>query len=98
MHSGANVAQFGETIAGGVGIAGYVLGGGIGWLSRREGFASSHVRSFEVVTADGTEQTIDPEREPDLFWALRGGGGGQAIVTSFEIDLLELGEAFAGSV
>jgi FAD binding domain len=85
-------------MSGGVGIAGYVLGGGIGWLSRGAGFASTHVRSFEVVTADGTERTVDPEHEPDLFWALRGGGGGQAIVTSFELDLLELTDAFAGSL
>jgi hypothetical protein len=85
-------------MSGGVGVAGYVLGGGIGWLARREGFASSHVRSLEVVTADGNGQTVDAEREPELFWALRGGGGGQAIVTTFELELFELRAAFAGSI
>ncbi len=85
-------------MSGGVGVAGYVLGGGIGWLARRDGFASSHVRSFEVVTADGDARIVDSEREPDLFWALRGGGGGQAIVTALELDLFELREAFAGAL
>jgi hypothetical protein len=85
-------------MSGGVGVAGYVLGGGIGWLARRDGFASSHVRSFEVVTADGNQQIVDAKHEPELFWALRGGGGGQAIVTTFELELFELREAFAGAV
>jgi FAD binding domain len=85
-------------MSGGVGVAGYVLGGGIGWLARREGFASTHIRSFEVVTADGEERTVDREHEPDLFWALRGGGGGQAIVTALELELFELREAFGGAV
>jgi FAD/FMN-containing dehydrogenase len=85
-------------MSGGVGVAGYVLGGGIGWLARRDGFASSHVRSLEVVTADGDQRNVDAEREPELFWALRGGGGGQAIVTTFELELFELREAFAGSI
>lgn len=58
----------------GVGVAGYVLGGGIGWLTRREGFASSHVRAFEVVTADGEERRVDATSDAELFWALRGGG------------------------
>jgi len=85
-------------MSGGVGVAGYVLGGGIGWLARREGFASSHVRSFEVVTADGNQRIVDIGHEPQLFWALRGGGGGQAIIATFELELFELREAFAGSL
>lgn len=85
-------------MSGGVGVAGYTLGGGIGWLARREGFASSHVRSFDVVTADGAARHVDAGQEPDLYWALRGGGGGQAIVTSFELELFPLREAFAGAV
>jgi FAD/FMN-containing dehydrogenase len=84
-------------MSGGVGVAGYTLGGGIGWLARREGFASSHVQSFEVVTADGAERHVDARHDPDLFWALRGGGGGQAIVTSLELELFPLREAFAGA-
>jgi hypothetical protein len=84
--------------SGGVGVAGYTLGGGIGWLVRREGLASSHVRSFDVVTAIGNQLEVDAEREPDLFWALRGGGGGPVVVTSFELELFPLREVFAGSL
>jgi FAD binding domain len=85
-------------MSGGVGVAGYTLGGGIGWLSRSYGFASSHVRSLEVVTADGEQRHVEARHERDLFWALRGGGGGQAIVTSLEFELFELREAFAGAL
>jgi UDP-N-acetylenolpyruvoylglucosamine reductase len=85
-------------MSGSVGVAGYTLGGGIGWLSRSYGFASSHVRSLEVVTADGEQRHVDAGHERDLFWALRGGGGGQAIVTSIEFELFELREAFAGAL
>ncbi|MBN9621367.1 MAG: FAD-binding oxidoreductase, partial [Actinobacteria bacterium] len=81
-----------------VGVAGYVLGGGIGWLTRLHGFASTHVRSFEVVGADGEPRRVDAAGDPDLFWALRGGGGRPAIVTSFELGLFELREAFAGAL
>lgn len=84
--------------SGGVGVAGYTLGGGIGWLARRKGFASSHVRSLDVVTADGEHRHVDAGHEPDLFWALRGGGGPGAIVTSLELELFPLREAFAGSL
>lgn len=85
-------------MSGGVGVAGYVLGGGIGWVARREGFASSHVRSLDVVTADGDQRRVDGESEPELFWALRGGGGRPAIVTSFELELFALRQAFAGAL
>ena len=81
-----------------VGVAGYVLGGGIGWLTRRHGFASSHVRAFEVITAVGEARQVDPTSDAELFWALCGGGGGPAIVTSFELELFELREAFAGGL
>jgi FAD/FMN-containing dehydrogenase len=74
-------------MSGGVGVAGYTLGGGVGWLARREGFSSTHVRSFDVVTADGEERHVDADHEPDLFWALRGAGGGQfGVVTSLVFD------------
>ena len=85
-------------MSGGVGVAGYTLGGGIGWFARREGFASTHVRSFDVVTADGEERHVDAEREPDLFWALRGGGGAPVVVGSIELELFPLREAFAGAL
>ena len=82
----------------GVGVTGYALGGGIGWLSRLHGFASSHINSLEVVTADGQYRHVDADNEPELFWALRGGGGGPAVVTSMEIGLFELSEAYAGAL
>ena len=81
-----------------VGVAGYTLAGGIGWLARRDGLASTHVRSFDVVTAVGSELLVDARREPDLFWALRGGGGGPVVVTSLELELFPLAEAFAGAL
>jgi FAD/FMN-containing dehydrogenase len=84
--------------SGGVGVAGYVLGGGLGWLSRRHGLASDHVRAFEIVTADGERRRVDAEHDPDLFWALRGGGGAGAIVTAFELELVPLREAYAGAL
>lgn len=85
-------------MSGAVGVAGYLLGGGIGWLTRSHGFASSHVRSFAVVGADGEARRIDAVSDPELFWALRGGGGRPVVVTSFELELFELREAYAGAL
>ena len=82
----------------GVGVAGYVLGGGLGWLARRYGLACDHVRSFEVVTAAGERLRVDHEHEPDLFWALRGGGGAGVIVTALELELVPLRVAYAGTL
>ncbi|GAA1720849.1 FAD-binding oxidoreductase [Isoptericola hypogeus] len=79
----------------GVGVAGYTLGGGLGWFSRAHGLAADHVRSFDVVDADGVRRTVDTGSDPELFWALRGGGGDLAVVTSLEI-ALEPVPAFAG--
>ena len=79
-----------------VGVVGYSLGGGIGWMARKHGLSSSSVLSAEVVTADGEVVRADPETNPDLFWALRGGGGSFGVVTALEIALYPVTEAYAG--
>jgi FAD/FMN-containing dehydrogenase len=79
-----------------VGVVGYSLGGGIGWLARKHGLSSSSVLSAEIVTADGEVLRADPESNADLFWALRGGGGSFGIVTEVEIALYPVTEAYAG--
>jgi hypothetical protein len=81
-----------------VGVIGYTLGGGLNWLGRRYGFACNRVRAIDLVTADGERRTVDADNEPDLFWALRGGGGGYAIVCALEVDLVELPEVYAGAL
>ena len=70
-----------------VGVVGYTLGGGMGWLGRKHGFATNSVTAIEVVTADGRIVRASAEVEPDLFWAMRGGGGNFAIVTAIEFAL-----------
>jgi hypothetical protein len=79
-----------------VGIVGYTLGGGMGWLARRHGLAANSVTAAEIVTADGRLLRIDRENEPELFWAIRGGGGNFGVVTSLEFELYELPQVFAG--
>jgi FAD/FMN-containing dehydrogenase len=70
-----------------VSVAGYTLGGGLSWFGRRYGFAADSVRAFDVVTADGEQSRVDAASDPELFWALRGGGGDFAVVTAMEFDL-----------
>jgi FAD/FMN-containing dehydrogenase len=81
-----------------VGVTGYTLGGGLSWLGRRYGFACNRVRAIELVTAGGEARTVDADNDPDLFWALRGGGGGYAIVTALHLDLAPIGEIYAGAL
>ena len=81
-----------------VGVVGMTVGGGMGPLARALGFAADRVRSFEVVTADGEQRHVSAGSEPDLFFALRGGGGGFAVVTSLTADLLELPGFWGGAV
>ncbi len=81
-----------------VGVIGYTLGGGLSWLGRKHGFACNRVTAIEVVTADGEQRTVDAENGPDLFWALRGGGGGYAIVVALHLDLLPIAEVYAGAL
>jgi FAD/FMN-containing dehydrogenase len=79
-----------------VGVVGYTLGGGISFLGRKHGLAANHVSAVELVTADGRLVRADREHEPDLFWALRGGGGSFGIVTAIEFELFAITEAYAG--
>jgi hypothetical protein len=79
-----------------VGVVGYTLGGGLSWLGRRHGLAASNVVSVEIVTADGAIRRIDAETDPDLFWAVRGGGGSFGAVTAIEFALFPLAEVYAG--
>jgi FAD/FMN-containing dehydrogenase len=81
-----------------VGVVGYTLGGGLSWFGRKHGFACNRVRAVEVVTADGEARTVDAENDPDLFWALRGGGGGSAIVVALQVELLPFAEAYGGAL
>jgi FAD/FMN-containing dehydrogenase len=80
-----------------VGVAGYTLGGGFGWLARRFGLAAESVLRADVVTADGEQLTVTPESHPDLFWAIRGGGGNFGVVTSVEFRLYPVRTVVAGS-
>ena len=77
-------------------VTGYVLGGGAGWMIRRFGLAANSIRAAEVVTADGRQIRADADSEPELFWALRGGGGSFGIVTALELELFPVGELYAG--
>ena len=79
---------FGDTPS--VGIAGLALGGGIGWLSRRDGLTLDNLLAAELVLSDGSVVRTDADAHPDLFWALRGGGGNFGVVTSLELRLSPL--------
>jgi hypothetical protein len=79
-----------------VGVVGYMLGGGISWLARRYGLGANSVTAVEIVTADGRLRRVDADHEPDLFWALRGGGGSFGVVTAIELRLYPVAEVYAG--
>jgi FAD binding domain/Berberine and berberine like len=81
-----------------VSIVGYTLGGGVGWLGRRHGLAANSVLAIELVTADGRLVRVDGDNEPDLFWALRGGGGAFGAVTAMEFRLYPAAELFGGTI
>lgn len=82
----------------GVGVVGFLTGGGIGPLVRTVGLSSDHVRGFEVVTGEGRLLEATPECNADLFWGLRGGKATLGIVTSVEIDLLPLADFYGGAI
>jgi FAD/FMN-containing dehydrogenase len=81
-----------------VGVTGYTLGGGIGWLARRYGLAANSVTAVEVVTPDGRLARADAEHEPNLLWAVKGGGGSVGVVTALEMTLYPVRELYAGAL
>jgi FAD/FMN-containing dehydrogenase len=81
-----------------VGVVGYSLGGGMGWLARSLGLSANSVSAVEVATADGRLVRADRDSEPDLFWAVRGGGGNFGVVTAVELDLFETPALYAGAM
>jgi FAD/FMN-containing dehydrogenase len=81
-----------------VGIVGYSLGGGVGWYGRKHGLQANRVTAVELVDANGAESRVDATNDPELFWALRGGGGDFGIVTALEFELLPMPEVFAGAL
>lgn len=81
-----------------VGIVGYSLQGGIGWLARRHGLQANAVTAIELVTADGCQVRTDADHEPELFWALRGGGGNYGVVTALEFDVQPVEQLYAGGL
>ena len=88
------VTGFGDT--GSVGIGGITLGGGVGYLVRKYGLTIDDLLAAEVVTADGQILFVDAENHPDLFWAIRGGGGNFGVVTRFKFRLHEIGPVYGG--
>ena len=84
--------------SGSAGAAGFTLGGGLGVLSRRFGLAADRVLSIDVVTSDGRLRTVDADRHPELFWALRGGEGNFGVVTSYRTTLVRLSTFYGGGI
>jgi FAD/FMN-containing dehydrogenase len=81
-----------------IGAVSYTLGGGLGLLSRRYGYAADHVRGLDVVTADGRLRHVTDDSDPDLFWALRGGRDNFGVVTGMEIDLMPITTLYGGGL
>jgi hypothetical protein len=79
-----------------VSVAGYSLGGGVGWYARKLGLSANSVTAIELVTADGRLRRVDADNDPDLFWALRGGGGSFGVVTALEVQLYSIPDIYAG--
>ena len=84
-HQHGFATPFGDTMS--VGLGGLTLGGGIGWLTRKHGMTIDSLLEADLVTADGRLLTVNKDADPDLFWAIRGGGGNFGIVTRFRYRL-----------
>jgi FAD/FMN-containing dehydrogenase len=96
--AGAHGLATGFGDAGSVGIGGITVAGGVGFLARRYGLTIDQVLAAEVVTADGELLRTDAETHPDLFWAIRGGGGNFGVVTRFRYRLYEVGTVVGGTL
>jgi FAD/FMN-containing dehydrogenase len=81
-----------------VGVVGYTMGGGLGWLGRKYGFNADSMREADVVSADGELLKVSAYEHPDLFWGLKGGGGNFGIVTSMEFALYPLTTVYGGNL
>ncbi|MBA3426767.1 MAG: FAD-binding oxidoreductase [Rubrobacteraceae bacterium] len=81
-----------------VGVIGYTMGGGFGWLGRKYGFAADSVKEADVVTADGELVKVSAHENADLFWGLKGGGGNFGIATSLEFALYPITHVFGGNL
>jgi hypothetical protein len=81
-----------------VGVVGYTMGGGFGWLGRKYGFNAASMRQADVVTADGELMPASADEHPELFWGLGGGGGNFGVVTSLEFDLYPVGTLYGGDL
>ena len=81
-----------------VGAVGYTVGGGLGLLARRYGYAADHVSAIEVVTPDGQLREVTADREPDLFWAIRGGRDNFGIVTGLQVALVPVDRLYGGGL
>ena len=97
-----SAAEHGLAVTGGVvsttGIAGYTLGGGLGWLMAKYGLAADNLLAVELVTAEGEVLHVDADSRPDLFWALQGGGGNFGVATSFTYRLHPLRTIVGGLI
>jgi hypothetical protein len=83
---------------GGIGIGGSALGGGLGWLIRQHGMSIDHIRAAQMVTADGQLLNVNADEHPDLFWAIRGGGGNFGVVTSLTFSMVPVSMIYGGMV
>jgi FAD/FMN-containing dehydrogenase len=96
MNEYGLVISSGDTTS--VGVGGLTLGGGIGWLVRKYGLTIDHLQAAEIVTADGETLRVSEQEHPDLFWAIRGGGGNFGVVTSFDFRAQPLKSVVGGMV